>query len=161
ILRQIRGVAPQDENDFEMFSNESQQEQFEQIASTIAASSIGVTAISLLIGGIGVMNIMLVSATERTNEIGIRRALGARRRRILAQFVTEAIALTSLGGIIGVVLGAAVAVLVRVLVDLPTVVPAWAVAEAMGVSAATGLVFGIYPAWRASRLDPVEAMRHE
>jgi putative ABC transport system permease protein len=161
ILRRERGVAPEAENDFEMFSNESMQEQFERLSGSIAAASIGICAIALLIGGIGVMNIMLVSVTERTSEIGIRRALGARRRRILAQFVVEAMTLTSLGGLGGVVLGAGVAALVRVLVDLPTVVPAWAVVLAMLTSAATGLVFGIYPAWHASRLDPVEAMRHE
>jgi len=161
LLRQERGVAPEAENDFEMFTNQSMQEQFEQMTGSIRAASIGICAISLLIGGIGVMNIMLVSVTERTGEIGIRRALGARRRRILGQFVTEAIALTSCGGALGVVLGALVAALVKVLVDLPTVVPAWAVVLAMLTAAATGLVFGIYPAWRASRLDPVEAMRHE
>jgi putative ABC transport system permease protein len=144
-----------------MFSNESDQEQFNQLSGSIAAASIGICAISLLIGGIGVMNIMLVSVTERTAEIGIRRALGARRRRILGQFVVEAITLTTFGGAFGVLCGAGVAALVRVLVDLPTVVPAWAVTLAMLTSAATGLVFGIYPAYRASRLDPVEAMRHE
>jgi putative ABC transport system permease protein len=161
ILRRARGVAPEAENDFEMFSNESQQEQFNEMSGSIAAASIGICAISLLIGGIGVMNIMLVSVTERTAEIGIRRALGARRRRILGQFVIEAITLTTFGGAFGVICGGGVAALVRVLVDLPTVVPAWAVTLAMLTSAATGLVFGIYPAYRASRLDPVEAMRHE
>ena len=144
-----------------MFSNESMQEQFEQLTGSIAAASVGICAIALLIGGIGVMNIMLVSVTERTAEIGLRRALGARRRRIMAQFVTEAIALTSMGGLGGVLLGTAVAGIVRVVIDLPTVVPASAVAQAMIVAAATGLIFGLYPAWRASRLDPVEAMRHE
>jgi putative ABC transport system permease protein len=161
LLRKARGVPPQEENDFEMFSNESAQEEFETIASSIAAGSIGICAIALLIGGIGVMNIMLVSVTERTSEIGLRRALGARRRRILAQFLVEAVALTSFGGAIGVVLGAGVAALVKVLVNLPTVVPAWAVLLSMIVSGGVGLLFGIYPAWRASRLDPVEAMRHE
>ncbi|MBI5480994.1 MAG: ABC transporter permease [Deltaproteobacteria bacterium] len=118
-------------------------------------------AIALLIGGIGVMNIMLVSVTERTAEIGIRRALGARRRRILAQFIVEAILLTSVGGLLGLALGAGVAALVRILVGLPTVVPLWAMVWALVVSAGTGLLFGSYPAYRASRLDPVEAMRHE
>jgi putative ABC transport system permease protein len=161
LLRQARGVAPEAENDFDLFSNESMQEQFEQLSGSIAAASIGICAIALLIGGIGVMNIMLVSVTERTAEIGIRRALGARRRRILGQFMAEAMVLTSIGGLLGLVLGAAVAAVVRVLVGIPTVVPAWAVAWAIVVSAGTGLLFGSYPAWRASRLDPVEAMRHE
>ncbi|HEY3351824.1 MAG TPA: ABC transporter permease [Polyangia bacterium] len=161
ILRKARGVAPEAENDFEMFSNESMQEEFEKLTGSIAAASIGICAIALLIGGIGVMNIMLVSVTERTAEIGIRRALGARRRRILGQFISESVLLTSVGGLLGLALGWGVAALVRVLVGIPTVVPAWAVAWALVVSASTGLIFGSYPAWRASRLDPVEAMRHE
>jgi putative ABC transport system permease protein len=161
ILRKARGVPPEAENDFELFSNESMQEEFDKLSGSIAAASVGICAIALVIGGIGVMNIMLVSVTERTAEIGIRRALGARRRRILGQFVTEATLLTSVGGLLGIVIGAGVAALVRILVSIPTVVPAWAVAWAMLVAAGTGLVFGIYPAWRASRLDPVEAMRHE
>ena len=161
IMRRARGVPPQDENDFELFSNESMQEEFEKLSGSIAAASIGISAIALLIGGIGVMNIMLVSVTERTAEIGIRRALGARRRRILAQFIVEAIMLTSVGGLLGLLVGAGVAALVRVLVGLPTVVPLWATVWALVVSAGTGLAFGSYPAYRASRLDPVEAMRHE
>ena len=161
LMRKARGVAPQDENDFEMFSNESMQEEFEKLSGSIAAASIGISAIALLIGGIGVMNIMLVSVTERTAEIGIRRALGARRRRILAQFIVEAILLTSAGGLLGLLLGGGAAALVRILVGIPTVVPLWAMVWALVVSAGTGLIFGSYPAYRASRLDPVEAMRHE
>jgi putative ABC transport system permease protein len=107
------------------------------------------------------MNIMLVSVTERTGEIGVRRALGARRRRILAQFVAEAVALCAVGGALGLGGGAFVAWLVHVLVDLPTVVPMWAVVLSLVAASGVGLIFGIYPAWRASRLDPVEAMRHE
>jgi putative ABC transport system permease protein len=161
ILRRARGVAPQDENDFEMFSNSSMQDAFEEMTGSIAFASIGICAISLLIGGIGVMNIMLVAVTERTGEIGVRRALGARRRRILSQFVLEAVMLTSVGGLIGVIMGSLIAALVEVMVGIPTAVPMWAVALSMIGSGGTGLVFGIYPAFRASRLDPVEAMRHE
>ncbi len=161
LLRKQRGVAPEDDNDFEIFSNASIQDTFEKISGSIALASIGICAIALLIGGIGVMNIMLVAVTERTSEIGVRRALGARRRRILAQFVVEAIMLTSTGGALGVVMGAFVAYLVKVLVDLPTVIPMWAVAISMVSAGGVGLLFGIYPAYRASRLDPVEAMRHE
>src|SRR5204863_1494043 len=108
------------ENDFEMFSNASLQDTFDNLTGIVAAASIGICAIALLIGGIGVMNIMLVSVTERTSEIGVRRALGARRRRILAQFIVEAVMLTSAGGALGVLLGAGIAWLVRVLVELPT-----------------------------------------
>ena len=161
ILRRARGVPPEAENDFEVFSNQSVQESFENISSQVEFTSIGICAIALLIGGIGVMNIMLVSVTERTSEIGLRRALGARRRRILAQFVMEATALCSFGGVLGIILGAALAALVRVMVELPTVVPAWAVALSFLSSGGVGMVFGIYPAYRASRLDPVEAMRRE
>jgi putative ABC transport system permease protein len=161
ILRRARGVPPQDENDFEMFSNESVQEDFESMLSKIQFVTIGVTMIALLIGGIGVMNIMLVAVTERISEIGVRRALGARRRRILGQFVSEAVVLCLLGGLFGILLGGFLSQLVRVFFPIPTSVPSWAVVYSLGFSSAIGLIFGIYPAWRASRLDPVEAMRHE
>jgi putative ABC transport system permease protein len=161
LLRRARGVPPEAENDFEMFSNESIQETFDNLSAIIAAASVGICAIALLIGGIGVMNIMLVSVTERTGEIGLRRALGARRRRILAQFVVEAVTMTSMGGALGVAAGAGLASLVHVLVGIPTAVPAWAVVLSMLSAGGVGLVFGIYPAYRASRLDPVEAMRRE
>jgi len=161
ILRRARGVPPEAENDFEMFSNASLQETFDNLTGIIAAASVGICAIALLIGGIGVMNIMLVSVTERTSEIGLRRALGARRRRILAQFIVEAIMLTSIGGALGVALGAGIAELIQVLVHIPTAVPMWAVVLSMLAAGGVGLVFGIYPAYRASRLDPVEAMRRE
>lgn len=161
LLRRARGVPPEEENDFELFSNASIQETFENLSGTIAMASIGICAIALLIGGIGVMNIMLVAVTERTSEIGVRRALGARRRRILSQFVIEAILLTSVGGLLGVLLGGGVAWLVKILVGLPTMVPMWAVVLSMLSAGGVGLLFGIYPAYRASRLDPVEAMRHE
>jgi putative ABC transport system permease protein len=161
ILRRARGVPPEADNDFEIFSNESMQETFDSMAAIIAAASIGICAIALLIGGIGVMNIMLVSVTERTSEIGLRRALGARRRRILAQFLVEAVTLTSIGGALGVALGSGVAALIEILVFIPTAVPGWAVALSMLSAGGVGLAFGIYPAYRASRLDPVEAMRRE
>jgi len=161
LLRRARGVPPEAENDFELFSNESVQETFDNLSTIIAAASVGICAIALLIGGIGVMNIMLVSVTERTSEIGVRRALGARRRRILAQFVVEAIMLTSIGGALGVAVGIAAAALIEILVGVPTAVPAWAVVLSMLSAGGVGLVFGIYPAYRASRLDPVEAMRRE
>ncbi|HEU4614736.1 MAG TPA: ABC transporter permease [Kofleriaceae bacterium] len=161
LLRRARGVPPEAENDFEMFSNASMQDTFDRLSSIVAAASVGICAIALLIGGIGVMNIMLVSVTERTSEIGVRRALGARRRRILAQFIVEAVMLTSIGGALGVAIGAGLAALIEVLVHIPTAVPLWAVVLSMMAAGGVGLVFGIYPAYRASRLDPVEAMRRE
>ena len=120
-----------------------------------------VALISLVVGGVGIMNIMLVSVTERTREIGIRMALGARRRRILSQFVVESTVLSALGGGLGVLLGAIAAVLAREIWQLPASIPAWAVLLSLVSASGAGLVFGIYPALRASRLDPVEAMRTE
>jgi putative ABC transport system permease protein len=160
LLRRARGVPPEADNDFEMFSNASLQDTFDQLTGIVAAASIGICAIALLIGGIGVMNIMLVSVTERTSEIGVRRALGARRRRILAQFIVEAVMLTSIGGALGVAIGAGLAELIEIVVHIPTAIPMWAVVLSMLAAGGVGLVFGIYPAYRASRLDPVEAMRH-
>ena len=161
ILRRRRGTPAAAENDFELFSNQSQQTQFDRIAGAIAAGAIGISAIALLIGGVGVMNIMLVAVTERTREIGVRRALGARRRSIMGQFVLEAIFLTSLGGAFGVVTGWGASRLVAVQVGIPVITPAWAVILAMVASGGVGLIFGSYPAWHAAQLDPVEAMRQE
>ncbi|HEY3446863.1 MAG TPA: ABC transporter permease [Myxococcales bacterium] len=160
-LRRTRKVAPNEENDFEVFSNESMTSMFNNLAATIAAATFGVCALALLVGGIGIMNIMLVSVVERTREIGIRKALGARRRRVLSQFVVEAVVLSLIGGLLGVGLGATVAIFAREVYGVPASVPVWAVLLALSSASGCGLVFGIYPAVRASRLDPVEAMRAE
>ena len=161
VLRRLRGVKPHEENDFEVFSNDTAAEIFDGLARSVGAATFGVCALALLVGGIGIMNIMLVSVTERTREIGIRKALGARRRRILTQFLVEAVALSALGGLTGVLLGAGLAVGAREGFAVPASVPAWAVALSLGSAVGAGLLFGIYPAARASRLDPVEAMRAE
>jgi putative ABC transport system permease protein len=160
-LRRLRGVPEGDENDFELFTNDTFTKTFNDIAAVVAAATFGVCALALLVGGIGIMNIMLVSVTERTREIGIRMALGARRRRILAQFVVEAIALSLLGGLLGVLLGAGAAVAAREIYDVPASIPLWAVVLSLASASGCGLVFGIYPAARAGRLDPVKAMRTE
>jgi putative ABC transport system permease protein len=160
-FRRVRGLAPQQENDFELFSNDTSAELFDSLARIVGAATLGVCALALLVGGIGVMNIMLVSVTERTREIGVRMALGARRRRILAQFLVEAVVLSLLGGAAGVLLGAALAVGAREIYAVPARIPAWAVVLSLASACGAGLVFGIYPAARASRLDPVEAMRTE
>jgi len=160
-LRRLRGIKPHEENDFEIFSNETSAELLDNLARVIGAATLGVCALSLLVGGIGVMNIMLVSVTERTREIGIRMALGARRRRILAQFLVESVALSALGGLAGVLLGSGLAVGAREVFEVPASIPAWAVVLSLASACGAGLLFGIYPAARASKLDPVEAMRTE
>jgi len=160
-LRTARGLNGGEPNDFEVFTNDSVSETLDNILQVVAAATFGVCALALLVGGIGIMNIMLVSVTERTREIGVRMALGARRRRILSQFVVEATVLSALGGVLGVLLGAGVAILSREIWQLPASIPAWAVLLSLVSASGAGLLFGIYPALRASRLDPVEAMRTE
>ena len=160
-LRRVRGLSPLAENDFDYFTNDSVNETFNNLAAMVGAATLGVCALALLVGGIGIMNIMLVSVTERTREIGVRMALGARRRRILVQFVFEAVTLSALGGLIGVGIGAGVALFTREVLQVPSSIPAWAVVLSLASSCGAGLLFGIYPAARASKLDPVEAMRTE
>jgi putative ABC transport system permease protein len=161
VLRQRRRVNPNDENNFEIATNESMAKTLNDLSKVITAATFGVCLLSLLVGGIGILNIMLVAVTERTREIGVRKALGARRRRILLQFATEAVTLSLLGGVLGIAVGFGVAFLGRWTLGLYTAVPIWAVALSLAMSSGVGLVFGIYPAARASRLDPVEAMRSE
>jgi putative ABC transport system permease protein len=159
-FRRVRGLDAQAPDDFEIFTNESAKATLDQLAGAVTAASLAICALSLLVGGIGVMNIMLVAVTERTREIGLRKALGARKSRILMQFVIEAVLLAFFGGLIGVALGYGAVLLAQVM-TFPAEVPLWSVGLGLGVSCGIGLLAGIYPAARASRLDPAVALRDE
>jgi len=162
VLRRTRHVPYSAPENFGMSSAEEIASQFKQITGSVALLTAVVSSIGLLVGGVGVMNIMLMSVTQRTREIGVRKAIGARRRDVIWQFLTEAVVLTGSGGVIGVLLGVGISLLIHVLWPrLPSTVPAWAVVLGVVVSMAVGLFFGIYPAVKAARLDPVDALRYE
>jgi putative ABC transport system permease protein len=160
ILRQRHRIDT-DRDDFQVSSQAELRETQEAITSTLSALLLGVATVSLLVGGVGVMNIMLVSVAERTREIGIRMSIGARARDILVQFVVEAVVLTLVGGLLGVTLGTASAVGIGRLVSMPMAPSAGWLAVSLGVSVAIGLVFGFLPALRAATLDPIVALRVE
>ena len=161
VLRRRRGLKAHQESNFAALTDDSLLNLYNQVTGAFYLLMIAVAFLSLLVGGIGVMNIMLVSVTERTREIGVRMALGAKRSSILMQFLIEAMALTGAGGAIGIAIGFAIAKLVDIATPLPSSVPIWSVAAGLAFSGSVGLFFGIYPALRASRLDPVEALRYE
>lgn len=161
-LRRVRGLRGDDPDNFDLSTNQKQVEMVEKLTGSLMLAAGGMVSISLLVGGIGVMNIMLVSVTERTREIGIRKALGARRRNILMQFLIEATLLCLVGGVLGLGLGLGLGkVLSQVLLKHLGTVPLWAVGSALLVPASVGLIFGLYPAAKASKLDPIEALRYE
>jgi putative ABC transport system permease protein len=162
LLRRRRKVPADKPDNFSISTPSGMIETFNSVTRVIALIIIPITGVALLVGGIGVMNIMLVSVTERTREIGVRRAIGARRADIIWQFLLEAMALTGLGGLIGVGLGFLISFLLNVLLpSLPSTVPFFSVVLGFSVSVAIGLVFGLYPAIKAARLDPIEALRYE
>ena len=162
ILRRRRNVKFGDPNNFDIKTADKFIEQFDSITAMIGLVAIAISCLGLLVGGIGVMNIMLVSVTERTKEIGVRKAIGARRRDIVRQFLFEAMMLTFLGGVLGVLLAAGISKLLMILIpSIPATVPMWAVITGLTVSIGVGLIFGVWPARKASRLDPIECLRYE
>jgi putative ABC transport system permease protein len=162
VLRRRRNVPYSKPDNFGISSAQQIADQFRQITSSVALLISVVSSIGLLVGGVGVMNIMLMSVTQRTREIGVRKAIGARRSDVIWQFLTEAIVLTGMGGVIGVLLGGGISLLIHLVVpSLPSSIPLWSILLAVSVSMSVGLFFGMYPAIKAARLDPVEALRYE
>lgn len=161
LLRERHKLTGDDENDFRVFSQTSLLETASEVAGTMTAFLGAIAGISLVVGGIGIMNILLVSVTERTREIGIRKAIGALKRDILFQFLLEAVLLSVMGGLIGIALGWGVSHIASSLLNVTTVVSPQNVLMATGFAAAVGLIFGMYPAWRAAGLRPIEALRYE
>jgi putative ABC transport system permease protein len=161
IMRIRHGLTLDKPNDFDLVTQDAILKVWDQISQAVLLSLVVISSIALMVGGIGVMAIMTISVTERTREIGVRMAIGARRREILVQFLIEASVLTSLGGVIGIALGSAIGLLVNMASGFPISLPWWSFALGLGFSASVGIFFGIFPAWRAARLDPIEALRYE
>ncbi len=161
ILRQRHRLAPESDDDFTITDMTEVTQTITKVSSLMTILLTVIASISLLVGGIGIMNIMLVAVTERTREIGLRMAVGARRRDILMQFLAEAVALSGVGGVIGIGLGAVAAHIVAQVNHWPVLISAGAILLALGFSAGVGIFFGFYPAWRAARMDPIESLRYE
>ena len=161
-VRRLRHLPTDAADDFSISTPDQIIQQFDNITGLIGLVAIAISALGLLVGGIGVMNIMLVSVTERTREIGVRKALGARKRDIVGQFLVEAMTLTGAGGVLGILIAVLITMLVGALVpSLPSTVPAWALITGFTVSVAVGVFFGVWPAMKAAQLDPVDALRYE
>jgi len=161
ILRRRRRVPLGAKNDFGVSSQDSLLDVYNQLTGATALVLTSISFVALMIGGIGVMNIMLVSVTERTKEIGVRKAVGATRLNILSQFLIEAVVLTAIGGLAGLAVGEVASLLMNKYSPLPAYVPLWAIAVGVGISASVGIVFGLWPAWKAARLNPIDALRWE
>jgi putative ABC transport system permease protein len=160
-LRVLRGLRPGDENNFDIVTQEAMQDLWNQLTAVLFAVMFALSSVGLMVGGIGVIAVMVVSVTERTREIGIRKALGATRRDIMWQFLVEAATLTTIGGALGLAAGGIVAWAVQRFTPVPAVIPLWSIVAAIVAAAFTGIVFGLFPAVRAARLDPVQALRYE
>ena len=162
VLRQRRSVKYDQPNDFDIKTASTFVEQFDSITAMVGLIAIAISSLGLLVGGIGVMNIMLVSVTERTKEIGIRKAIGATKSAIVLQFLLEAMALTFFGGVVGILIAVGISNLIMLLIpSIPAQIPLWAVISGLTVSVGVGLIFGVLPARKASRLDPIECLRYE
>jgi putative ABC transport system permease protein len=160
-MRSIRKLRPGDENNFDVVTQDKLLENFNQVTGMFFVVMIGLSGVALMVGGIGVVAIMMISVTERTREIGVRKALGAKRREIMWQFLVEAATLTLIGGAIGIIGGGTLTLLVKAFTPLPASVPFWSVVVALCAATITGVGFGLYPAAKAARLDPVDALRYE
>ena len=161
IMRIRHGLKLDQANDFDIITQDAALKMCDQITGAVFIGLVVISSIALMVGGIGVMAIMMISVTERTREIGVRKALGARRREILWQFLLEAVFLTSVGGVLGILLGASIGVGVHFATGFPVSLPWWSFALGFGFSGSVGIFFGLVPAIRAARLDPIEALRYE
>ncbi len=160
-LRGLRGLGPKQDNNFSVVTSDRIMEAFNQVTGAFFMVMLVLSAVGLMVGGVGVVAIMMISVTERTREIGVRKALGATRKELLFQFLVEAVTLTAIGGIVGLMLGGGVALGVKSMTPIPATIPLWSVFAAILAAAVTGVFFGIYPAFKAAKLDPVEALRYE
>ena len=160
-LRVQRGLRPAEPNDFVVIRQDQLAASFNRVTAVFFAAMIGLSSIALMVGGVGVIAIMMIAVTERTREIGVRKALGATRREILLQFLVEAVTLTLIGSLFGLLVGGGLAALIAALSPIPASVPLPAIVAALAMASIAGVLFGLWPAWRASRLDPVDALRYE
>ena len=161
IMRIRHGLRLDEPNDFDLLTQDAAFRMLDQVTNATFLALVGISSIALFVGGIGVMAIMTISVTERTREIGTRKALGARRREILWQFLLEAVFLTAIGGILGILFGSCIGIGVHYATNFPISLPWWSFALGIGFSATVGIVFGLVPAVKASALDPIEALRYE